>query len=258
MPNSGGTSRTKLEEKDLGSKFPVAPISVVQFFGESRKDVDVNLRAKKGLFLSHWPASTDARAVSNGSGRSSPRVLPRTSRELPPGRTSDPETPPERLGLYLKHESHYERFIAYDAEVAVPVPVKIRGGPDEYTLQNLTGRKLIDVAVIRRQDRDFASVGSTSCRLRPPKIKMRPMEGKAKPPLRRTSLNRRKTPPLRRRRRRLPRTIRRLKRRMMPNLKKTAAEKADDVFKDAEAKKKPEEEAIPPLPAEGDERSRHA
>ncbi len=34
--------------------------------------------------------------------------------------------------------------------------------------------------------------------------------------------------------------------------KKTAAEKADDVFREAEAKKKPEEEPIPPLPAEGD------
>ena len=30
----------------------------------------------------------------------------------------------------------------------MPIPVKVRGGPDEYTLQNLTGQKLIDIAVI--------------------------------------------------------------------------------------------------------------
>ena len=53
-----------------------------------------------------------------------------------------------RSALYLKHESRFERFIAYDTELTVPIPVKIRGGPDEYTLQNLTGRRLLDVAVI--------------------------------------------------------------------------------------------------------------
>ena len=99
MPNSVGTSRTKFEEKDLGSKFPVAPVSVVQFFGESRKDVDVDLRAKKGLFLSHWPASTErsgpAPMVRVGVLHESSREHPA---ELPPGRTLDPETPPERLG----------------------------------------------------------------------------------------------------------------------------------------------------------------
>ena len=57
--------------------------------------------------------------------------------------------------LFLKHESHYERFIAYDAEVAIPIPVKIRGGPDEYTLQNLTNRRLLDVAVIAPTDNGF-------------------------------------------------------------------------------------------------------
>ena len=57
--------------------------------------------------------------------------------------------------LYLKHESHSERFIAYDTEVGMRVPVKIRGGPDEYTLQNLTGRKLRDVAVIAPSDAGY-------------------------------------------------------------------------------------------------------
>ena len=50
-----------------------------------------------------------------------------------------------------------------------PVPVKIRGGPDEYTLQNLTGRRLLDVAVIPRPTRATASAGSTSCRPPPPR-----------------------------------------------------------------------------------------
>src|SRR5262245_24146748 len=48
MPGVVGTSRPKLEEKDRTNRFPVAPITVVQFFGESRRDIDIDLRAKKG------------------------------------------------------------------------------------------------------------------------------------------------------------------------------------------------------------------
>ncbi len=130
MPNSVGTSRTKFEEKDLGSKFPVAPVSVVQFFGESRKDVDVDLRAKKGLFLSHWPASTERAGRLQWFGSefstSPPANIPQS---YLPGEHWIQKLRLNDSALYLKHESHYERFIAYDAEVAVPVPVKIRGGP---------------------------------------------------------------------------------------------------------------------------------
>ena len=50
--------------------------------------------------------------------------------------------------MYQERESRGERFLAYDTELTVPVPVKLRGGPDEYTLQNLTGYALLDVAVI--------------------------------------------------------------------------------------------------------------
>src|SRR5215469_5914543 len=34
MPGVVGTSRIKFEEKELATKFPIAPISIVQFFGE--------------------------------------------------------------------------------------------------------------------------------------------------------------------------------------------------------------------------------
>ena len=153
-PASVGTSRPKLEEKELAGKFPVAPISVVQFFGEPCQDVDVDLRVKKGTFLAHWPPGTER------SGRlqwfksdllaSPPAGHPA---ELPPGEPLVPEAPrQDEAALYLKHESHFERFLAYDTELTIPIPVKIRGGPDEYTLQNLTDRRLLDVAVIAPTD----------------------------------------------------------------------------------------------------------
>ena len=111
--------------------------------------MDVDLKVKKGTFLSHWPASNER------GGRL--QWFKSDLSKAPP-----PQIPPSYLpethwlqklrdadsALYLKYESHFERFIAYDAELSLPIPVKIRGGPDEYTLQNLTGQRLLDVAVI--------------------------------------------------------------------------------------------------------------
>ncbi len=59
MPNVVGTSRPKFEDKELAGKFAIAPVSVVQFFGEPCRDIDVDVRAKKGSLLAHWPASKE-------------------------------------------------------------------------------------------------------------------------------------------------------------------------------------------------------
>lgn len=59
MPTVVGTSRPKLEEKEAASRFPLTPVSVIQFFGDGGRDIDVDLKAKKGSFLAHWPASNE-------------------------------------------------------------------------------------------------------------------------------------------------------------------------------------------------------
>ena len=70
MPNIAGTSRTKFEDKELADKFPIAPISITQFFGGPGRDIDVDLRAKKGTFLAHWPPRVGSwRAACSGSSR---------------------------------------------------------------------------------------------------------------------------------------------------------------------------------------------
>jgi hypothetical protein len=149
MPGPVGTIRPKVEGPELNRKFTVAPISVMQAFGEPTKDVDFDLRVKKGNVLAHWPQGTER---SGGLRWYKTNLLASLPAGVAPGfipedhwfqklRRSD-------HALYLKHETRVERFLAYDNEVAIPIPVKIRGGPDEYTLQNLTNSKLLDVAVI--------------------------------------------------------------------------------------------------------------
>jgi hypothetical protein len=156
MPAAVGTSRPKFEDKELASKFPVAPISVVQFFGEPRRDVDIDLRAKKGSFLAHWPGSKEhtGRLQWFGSdlSKTPPAGIPQSY--LPETHWLQ-KLRDNKSALFLKYESHYERFIAYDTELSIPVPLKLRGGPDEYTLQNLTNRRLLDVAVIAPTEGGF-------------------------------------------------------------------------------------------------------
>ena len=156
MPGVAGTSRPKLEDKELASKFPIAPISVAQFFGDPCKDVDVDLRAKKGTFLSHWPLSNERGGrlqwFKSEFSTNPPDKIPQSY--LPANHWFQ-KLRDNSAALFLKYESHFERFIAYDFELAITIPLRIRGGPDEYTLQNLTNRKLVDVAVIAPTDAGY-------------------------------------------------------------------------------------------------------
>ena len=119
--------------------------------------------------------------------------------------------------------------------MVAPVPVKIRGGPDEYTLQNLTGRRLVDVAVIAPSDSGYRVGWLDELPTAAPEKtdeaddKDRKDAGKKK----KDDSKKKKE-----------------------DAKKTPEQKAQAVFDEAEAKdkekKKAEEEALPPLPAEGD------
>ncbi len=153
LPAVVGTVRPKLEGKELEGKFPVAPVSVVQFFGEPYRDIDIDLRVKKGAVLAHWPPGVERAGRVQWFKSDLTRDPPAG---VPPGFLPDAHWLQKlrRVGpaLYLHRESRVERFVAYDSELTVPIPLKLRGGPDEYTLQNLTGHRLLDVAVIAPTD----------------------------------------------------------------------------------------------------------
>jgi hypothetical protein len=153
MPSVVGTSRPKLEDKELVGKFPIAPISIVQFFGEPYRDIDVDLRAKKGTILAHWPPGTERAGRIQWFKSDLKKALEASVQigYLPEGHWLQKLRKID-TSLYQQRESRGERFLAYDAELTVPVPVKLRGGPDEYTLQNLTGYALLDVAIIAPVD----------------------------------------------------------------------------------------------------------
>jgi len=218
MPGVIGTIRPKFEEKDLATKFAVAPISVVQFFGKAHRDVDVDLRAKKGMLLAHWPAAKEhtGRLTWFGSelSESPPAGIPTS---YLPGTHWLARLRENGSALFLKTESHFDRFIAYDTELPLAIPVRLRGGPDEYTVQNLTNRRLLDVAVIAPSESGFRVGWLDELPTAVPEKKDEPAPKKTADPKEKAAKQK---------------------------------EKADALFRDAETKSK--EEEIPPLPAEAD------
>jgi hypothetical protein len=216
MPNVVGTSRPKFEDKELAGKFAIAPVSVVQFFGEPARDIDVDVRAKKGSLLAHWPASKELAGrlqwFKSDLTAAPPVGIPQS---YLPGTHWLATLRDNNAALFLKYESHFERFIAYDAELTLPIPLKLRGGPDEYTLQNLTNRRLLDVAVIAPAESGFRVGWLDELPTAVPQKKDDPAPKKPADPKDKAALK----------------------------------EKAEAIFKDAETKK---DEALPPLPAEGD------
>lgn len=229
MPGVVGTSRPKFEGKELDGKFPIAPISVVQFFGEPTRDVDIDLRVKKGTILAHWPPGSERAGriqwfksdLTKAPGEGIPIGFLPEAHWLPGLRKVE-------TSLYHQRESRAERFLAYDTELAVPIPLKLRGGPDEYTLQNLTEYRLLDVAVIAPTENGYR-VGWLD------ELPSGTPDGKDE-----TSVKKAK------------------EKEELERKKKSSTEKAAEVFEkaDEDAKKeneKKEEDAPKPLPAEGDE-----
>ena len=225
MPVSVGTSRPKAEEPELSRKFAVAPISVIQTFGEPTQDIDFDLRVKKGNVLAHWPQGTErsggirwykSNLLASPPAGVGPSNLPENHwfQQL---RRADP-------ALFLKYETRVERFLAYDTELTIPIPVKIRGGPDEFTLQNLTGYPLLDVAVIAPVEGGGYRVGWLDAL---PTAVPKDMAAEE-----------------------LAKAKEKEKEKDKPETKAKAAEK---VFEEAEAKPKDKEKDAPkPLPVEGD------
>lgn len=125
------------------------PINLLAFYGKPAENIEVDLRLRSGSFLSYWPTAE--------SSASRLRWLNQNLVERPPDGARTLTVSPDHwfnqarrggaLYLYTTSDRRAERFLAYDAQLSTPVPIKLEGGPDEYKVTNLTPRPLHDVAI---------------------------------------------------------------------------------------------------------------
>jgi hypothetical protein len=121
------------------------PWGMITLWGKPVDKFDLELRVKKGEFLAHWPPGE---VKGNRLQWSNYEVL-----------ESDrmPDSPLEPTSLFRMPRAwdvlsvvsgqRRERFLAYDCQLEGASPVKITGGSEHYSVENLTFGPLSDVVV---------------------------------------------------------------------------------------------------------------
>ncbi|MEW4570088.1 hypothetical protein AB1L88_19655 [Tautonia sp. JC769] len=148
MPQVVGTARPGQSE-GRPSDFPVAPVSIIRFLGEPTADLDLELRVGSGSFLAHWPPARERVDSLRWFGTN---LTPTRPDDRPPVFLSESHLFRSLRelddSLVIEAETRAESFLSYDTELNLPIPLTLQDGPDTYTLQNVSGHPLYDLAVI--------------------------------------------------------------------------------------------------------------
>ncbi len=132
------------------SKAKVGPLAVLSFYGEPATNLDIDVRTKGGSLLAHWPPGEGLPNRVRWSGMP-PFELARSLGD--PGELLFVEADHwirkarEGEALYLRHGARSERFVAYDLELQMPPPLRLEGGPEEYTIVNTSTTPIYDVLI---------------------------------------------------------------------------------------------------------------
>ena len=145
MPTSVETTRPRKMKND---KKPPAPLNVVTFRGQPTATVDIDLRVKGGALVAHWPPAQ----VKSNRLRWPEYELAATA----PDDASWLNVPTEHWfnvlrktdGLVLRKGARAERFVTYDFEAPFPVPIKLDGGPDTYSVRSTASYAVHDLVIV--------------------------------------------------------------------------------------------------------------
>jgi hypothetical protein len=151
FPPTVNSSRPPLAADATGRR--EAPVAMIAFYGQPTADLDVDLRIKSGSFLAHWPASEGVPNRLRWAGSPGVSLIDKVEDETTLSMVGEGHwfrKAREGDALYVRRGARSERFLAYDAELNLPSPVRLQGGPDKYSIINVSGGMLRDVLIVRR------------------------------------------------------------------------------------------------------------
>ena len=129
-----------------------APLGLLTFHGRPATDLDVDLRIKSGSFLSHLLSAETMPNRLRWAGSPGVALVEKLEDETELMLVEDDSWIRKARGgdaLFVRRGARSERFLAYDAELNLATPVRLQGGPDKFTIANVSGGTLHDVLVAR-------------------------------------------------------------------------------------------------------------
>ncbi len=120
----------------------VAPFGIIKFYGRPTTNLDVDLRTIAGSFLAHWPAGESLPNRLRWTGMPSLDLVDKVDDESDFAFVDEDHwfrKAREGEALFVRRGARAERFLAYDAELGLQVPLQVLGGPDKYTLVYTAG-----------------------------------------------------------------------------------------------------------------------
>jgi hypothetical protein len=142
MPGPVETERTRVPKEHKAT-----PVAVMTFHGEPTPELEVEVQIPSGRVLANWPP---ARRKNN---RLRWLELNQSAQPFEGARVAAVDashwfTRARMLDcLYLKSGGRQERFLTYDIELPLAVPLRLEGGPDTYRVVNLSPWELADVII---------------------------------------------------------------------------------------------------------------
>ncbi|HVJ84836.1 MAG TPA: hypothetical protein VM452_04280, partial [Caulifigura sp.] len=147
MPGFMGMRRLTAERKHLNQP---SPAGLITFAGEPNSDIDVLLEFKSGKFFGNWPPCPQKSKrllwVKAKVEKEPAEVVP----ALPENHWMSFLRKSDRL--WFEGGRRSERFIAYDAELPLPTPVKVTLVEGGHGLANTSKFPLLDVTIYKPED----------------------------------------------------------------------------------------------------------
>ncbi|HVW01692.1 MAG TPA: hypothetical protein VHB77_15175, partial [Planctomycetaceae bacterium] len=147
MPGVVDTERSRRHD---GDKPEPSPLNMLTVYGTPPEAADVDIRLTAGRWLAQWPKS-------EGKGNRLRWLDIKLSKDLKDDTRLAyvPEThwfrkarQLDALYFNVKKGHRSERFLAYDPELNVPLPIRIDGEGDQYKIVNTGKHPLTDVLLI--------------------------------------------------------------------------------------------------------------
>jgi hypothetical protein len=145
MPTAVETTRPRRMKDD---KKPPAPVNVVTFYRQPAATIDIDLRAKGGTFVAHWPPAQVKSNRLHWPEYELAAAAPADAAWLTVPAEHWFSTVRKTDALVLRKGARAERLVTYDFEAPFPLPLKLEGGPDTYNVRSMSTYPVHDLVIV--------------------------------------------------------------------------------------------------------------